>query len=133
MFFNLTLLQVNPQVECTYVTSVVTQSVRSLFLVPSAQVLSIYDLSKSDSMHALTRMRKSVREQEKGTPEDIREAVSIVGGRLLYLNKVSKARDMAEMARHMLSVEKAWLLSQIGLIPDCDDDVMDEVRLFLEI
>ena len=36
---------------------------------------------------------------------------------------------MGEMARHMLSVEKAWLLSQIGLIPDCDDDVMDEVRV----
>ena len=50
------------------------------------------------------------------------------------------------MAEHLLSVEKAWLLSQIGtlviftfrfrlahfgglgLIVDCDDDVMDEVR-----
>ena len=100
----------------------------------STQVLSIYDLNKAESIHALTRMRKSVREQQKGTRENIMEAVSIVGGRLLYLNKVSKARDMAEMARHMLSVEKAWLLSQIGLIPDCDDDVMDEVRFcFLRI
>lgn len=34
---------------------------------------------------------------------------------------------MEEMAEHMLRVEKGWLLSQIGLIPDCDDDVMDEV------
>lgn len=58
----------------------------------------------------------------------INEAVSTVGGRLLYLSRVSKARDVAEMAKHMLSVEKAWLLSQIGLIPDLDDDVMDEVR-----
>lgn len=24
----------------------------------------------------------------------------------------------------MLSVEKAWLLSQIGLVPDCDDNVI---------
>lgn len=49
------------------------------------------------------------------------------------------------MGKHLLEVEKAWLLSQIGeywqtnlplrrltfltegLIPDCDDDVMDEV------
>jgi hypothetical protein len=75
-------------------------------------------------------MRKSAREQQrKDTPANIMEAISIVGGRLLYLNKISKARDVAEMARHMLSVEKAWLLSQIGLIPDCDDDVMDEVRI----
>lgn len=72
-------------------------------------------------------MRKVAPDQEKGIRENIMEAVSIVGGRLLYLSKVSKARDMAEMARHMLSVEKAWLMSQIGLIPDCDDDVMDEV------
>jgi hypothetical protein len=72
-------------------------------------------------------MRKATPDQEKGIRENIMEAVSIVGGRLLYLSKVSKARDMAEMARHMLSVEKAWLMSQIGLIPDCDDDVMDEV------
>ena len=28
----------------------------------------------------------------------------------------------------MLTVEKAWLLSQIGLIPNCDDDVMDEQK-----
>jgi len=52
---------------------------------------------------------------------------------------------MMGMARHILEVEKGWLLSQIGvylysfsdymylkasfagLIPDCDDDVMDEV------
>ena len=33
------------------------------------------------------------------------------------------------MARHLMTVEKGWLLSQIGLIQDCDDDVMDEVRL----
>lgn len=54
---------------------------------------------------------------------------------------------MISMANHLVQVEKAWLLSQIGtyvwycryrhallirrsvlgLIPDCDDDVMDEV------
>lgn len=32
------------------------------------------------------------------------------------------------MADHLLNVEKANLLSRIGLIEDCDDDVMDEVR-----
>jgi hypothetical protein len=32
------------------------------------------------------------------------------------------------MAHHILAVEKGWLLSRIGLIQDCDDDVMDEVR-----
>ena len=35
---------------------------------------------------------------------------------------------MVNHARHLLTVEKAGLLSQIGLIPDCDDDVMDEQK-----
>lgn len=90
------------------------------------QVLSIYDLNKREAVHALTRMRKNSK-QHGASVENIEEAVSIVGGRLLYLNRVSKTRDMTEMAKHLLDVEKAWLLSQIGLIPDCDDDVMDEV------
>ena len=57
----------------------------------------------------------------------MKEVISIVGGRLSYLGKVAKAKDMKEHAEHMLAVEKAWLRSQIGLIEDCDDDVMDEV------
>jgi hypothetical protein len=60
--------------------------------------------------------------------DTISQAISILGGRLAYLNRVSRAGDMVEMARHMLAVEKGWLLSRIGLIDDCDDDVMDEVR-----
>lgn len=57
----------------------------------------------------------------------MKEVISIVGGRLSYLGKVAKAKDMKEHAEHLLAVEKAWLRSQIGLIEDCDDDVMDEV------
>ncbi|KZP27612.1 hypothetical protein FIBSPDRAFT_948523 [Athelia psychrophila] len=94
-------------------------------------VLSIYDLSKEEALHALARMRKRIKEHsdtESSDKESILEAVSKVGGRLLYLNRVSKARDMVGMARHMLRIEKGWLLSQIGLIPDCDDDVMDEQK-----
>jgi len=57
-----------------------------------------------------------------------KQVISIVGGRLSYLGKTSKAKDMVEHATSMLAVEKAWLLSQIGLIQDCDDDVMDEQK-----
>jgi len=60
--------------------------------------------------------------------ESIQEAVSIVGGRLSYLNKVATSKDALTMANSLLDVEKAWLLSQIGLIQDCDDDVMDEQK-----
>ncbi|KAF9469981.1 hypothetical protein BDZ94DRAFT_1243679 [Collybia nuda] len=90
-------------------------------------VLSIYDLDTKESLHAASRMRKNS-DIESVDEATIKEAVSVVGGRLSYLNKVAKSKDMIKMAKNLMSVEKAWLLSQIGLIADCDDDVMDEQK-----
>ena len=91
-------------------------------------MLSVYDLDNREAIQASANMRRhSTREME--SIKTVREAVSIVGGRLSYLSRVSKARDMLEMANHLKTVEKGWLLSRIGLIRDCDDDVMDEVRI----
>lgn len=73
------------------------------------------------------RMRRNAG-RSKEPLETFSEVVGLVGGRLTYLGKVSKAADMIKHAEHMLAVEKAWLLSQIGLIPDHDDDVMDEQK-----
>ena len=90
-------------------------------------MLSVYDLDNREAIQASVNMRHhSTRGKEN--IKTVREAVSIVGGRLSYLSRVSKARDMLEMANHLKTVEKGWLLSRIGLIRDCDDDVMDEVR-----
>ncbi|KIK67504.1 hypothetical protein GYMLUDRAFT_37647 [Collybiopsis luxurians FD-317 M1] len=90
-------------------------------------VLTISDLNTNEALHACTRMRLNVKQKiEHG--DQIKEAVSIVGGRLSYLNKVATSNDVLEMANSMLEIEKAWLLSQIGLIRDCDDDVMDEQK-----
>ncbi|KAJ7686484.1 hypothetical protein B0H17DRAFT_1160607 [Mycena rosella] len=89
--------------------------------------LSIYDLDNKEALHAATRMHMSMK-QKNIQSSIVDEAVSIVGGRLSYLNKVAKSKDLVEMAKHLLAVEKAWLRSQIGLIPDCDDDVMDEQK-----
>ncbi|KAF8918241.1 hypothetical protein CPB85DRAFT_1214477 [Mucidula mucida] len=93
-------------------------------------VLSIYDLDAKEARHACTRMRMNL--NHKTNPDDIQSIVELVGGRLSYLNKVyitvARNKDALEMAKHLLDVEKAWLLSQIGLIVDCDDDVMDEQK-----
>ncbi|KAH0588791.1 hypothetical protein H2248_004592 [Termitomyces sp. 'cryptogamus'] len=91
------------------------------------QVLSIDDLNPTESLHAINRMRLSSR-RSPATLGQLKEAVSLVGGRLSYLNKVAKAKNMKETAEGLKNVEKGWLLSQIGLIPDCDDDVMDEQK-----
>jgi len=91
-------------------------------------VLSVYDLDNTEAVQASINMRRSSNRQREAI-ETVREAVSMVGGRLSYLSRVSKARDMLEMADHLKTVERGWLMSRIGLIEDCDDDVMDEVRV----
>ena len=93
-------------------------------------MLSIYDLNNEEAIRASVNMRRDSNPGEE-TISTIREAVSIVGGRLSYLSMVSKAQSMLEMANHLKEVEKEWLLSRIGLIQDCDDDVMDEVSTML--
>ena len=90
-------------------------------------VVSVYDLSRKDSLTAAMRMRMNAN-RPRASPETFEELVNLVGGRLTYMGRVTKAADMLKHARHLLTVEKAWLLSQIGLIPDCDDDVMDEQK-----
>lgn len=91
------------------------------------QVLTVYDLAPEEARGVCKRLRHYL---SLPTPlkDTLTEAISIVGGRMAFLSRISRARDMVEMARQMLAVEKGWLLSQIGLIRDCDDDVMDEVR-----
>jgi len=90
-------------------------------------VLTVYDLAPEEATGVCKRLRHYL---PLPTPlkDTLTQALSIVGGRLAFLSRVSRARDMVDMARHMLAVEKGWLLSQIGLIQDCDDDVMDEQK-----
>ncbi|KAG8822121.1 hypothetical protein FRB91_003316 [Serendipita sp. 411] len=92
------------------------------------QVLSIADLDYPSSMYALRKLRKLTPWKEGDTPETLSNTASIIGGRLSYINKVSRVRDMVDMAKALLEQEKAWLQSLIGLIKDCDDDVMDEQK-----
>ena len=91
-------------------------------------MLSIYDLDNKEAIQAATNIRHNSKHEGESI-EAVREVVSIVGGRLSYLSRVSKARDMLEMANHLKTVERGWLLSRIGLIEDCDGDVMDEVGI----
>ena len=91
------------------------------------RVVSVYDLASKDAIYAAMDMRKHV-QRPKETDDVLREVVAIIGGRLAYIRKVSKAVDMIKHARNMLTVEKAWLLSQIGLAPNCDSDALDEQK-----
>lgn len=110
--------------ECEYPFLLVC--VRSL-IITGFQVLTVYDLTPEEALGACRRMRHYV-SLPAPAEDTLTQAISLLGGRLSYLNRVSRARDMVDLARHMLAVEKGWLLGRIGLIRDCDDDVMDEVR-----
>ncbi|EJD08045.1 uncharacterized protein FOMMEDRAFT_73974 [Fomitiporia mediterranea MF3/22] len=96
--------------------------------------LSIFDLKRNEALQAVRRLRRAYlhsRGDSSKSIEDtdtIKSALAFSGGRLSFLSKVAKADDMVQYAEHMVQKEKAWLLSQIGLITDCDDDVMDEQK-----
>jgi hypothetical protein len=92
------------------------------------QILGVYDLDPHESYQALRSMRKAVTHKIEESDEQLYDIVGMTGGRLSYLNRVARAPDMESSAKMIVEHEKAWLQSQIGLIPDHDDDVMDEVR-----
>ncbi|KAG8875956.1 hypothetical protein FRB97_004607 [Tulasnella sp. 331] len=92
------------------------------------QVISIYDLNSTESLLALRHLRMA--SMGKSEPEPIlREALNIAGGRLSILNRIARSQDLLSYANNLLSCEKGWILSQLGLIPNCDDDVMDEQKV----
>jgi hypothetical protein len=72
-------------------------------------------------------MRKAVTNKIEESDEGLHDIVRVTGGRLSFLSRVARAPHMKEGAKVIVRHEKAWLQSQIGLIPDHDDDVMDEV------
>ena len=89
-------------------------------------VVSIYDLKQNEAYQAFTRMRQ--RAGQPAVPKGIvREVLEFTGGRLAHLSRISRNPDPLAAAKVAVQNEKGWLLGQIGLIPDCDDDVMDEV------
>ena len=90
------------------------------------QVISIYDLSLHDAAHATQHMRLSAG-RPAASDGTIKKALMLVGGRLSHISRVASAVDVPGTAAHMLQLEKGWLLSNIGLIPDCDIDALDEV------
>ncbi|GAA5908097.1 ATP-binding protein [Sporobolomyces salmoneus] len=63
------------------------------------------------------------------TPAESLKIWDMIGGRLSFLSKVVKSHNLEESARDLVCEYKEWLHSRLGLIPDCDDDVMDEQKV----
>ncbi|ORY32864.1 hypothetical protein BCR39DRAFT_557421 [Naematelia encephala] len=99
------------------------------------RIVSVYDLPRKESLNALRRLRQQAlktqypaQEVEVENDEILGKIYDIVGGRTSYLGRVARAPNMLEEAEGMIEWERNWLSSKIGLIPEHDDDVMDEQK-----
>jgi hypothetical protein len=91
-------------------------------------VIRILDLNKEKSIAALQNYRNKYRGDTP--PSGLLEAVyEKVGGRMSYLNKVAKSKDMLKTADEICQSEKTWFLNQCWILgAEMDDDVMDQQK-----
>lgn len=93
-------------------------------------VLSIRDLTPSET-HTFLRGAHSTAHPEAPpmTPAESMKVWEMIGGRMSYLGKVAKHGDVLGAAEELVEQEREWLHHRLGLIPDHDDDVMDEQKV----
>lgn len=93
-------------------------------------VLSIRDLTPSETHTFLKGTHaRAYPDAPPLTPADSMKVWDTIGGRMSYLGKVAKHEDVLKAAQDMVEQETEWLHHRLGLIPDHDDDVMDEQKV----
>ncbi|KAI0427596.1 hypothetical protein F5Y09DRAFT_315909 [Xylaria sp. FL1042] len=97
-------------------------------LATRMEIIPVTDLPKQQALSALQRYRfRYFREMlDKKTLEDVYDRV---GGRLSFLNRVAKSRDMMATCDSIKEIEKTWFLNQCWILgSEMDDDVMDQQK-----
>ncbi|KAM0555964.1 hypothetical protein ACHAPJ_005943 [Fusarium lateritium] len=99
-------------------------------LATRMEVLPVTDLPKQQAISALQRYRQKYFKERVDVDDKILEEVyERVGGRLSFLNRVAKSRDMLETCERIKDIEKKWFLNQCWILgPEMDDDVMDQQK-----
>lgn len=114
------------------------------------QTFSVKDLDHMESFKAFKKLREeTIGKENVELDEILAEAAEVagasteiwqwavmptflsIGGRLAYLSRLARSVDIKQAIERLKDGEKAWLLTNTGLIPDCDDDVMDEVSIYV--
>lgn len=97
-------------------------------LATRMEVTSITDLPKNQAISALSKYRlKYFAEQPDKTI--LEEVYDRVGGRLTFLNRVAKSKDMLDTCNAIIETEKRWFLNQCWILGmEMDDDVMDQQK-----
>jgi hypothetical protein len=97
-------------------------------LATRMDVLTIMDLPKAQATAALRNYRQRYF-GESPSPETLEQVYDRVGGRLSFLNRVAKSRDMLATCDAIKEAEKTWFLNQCWILgAEMDDDVMDQQK-----
>ncbi|KAH7345523.1 hypothetical protein B0J17DRAFT_640209 [Rhizoctonia solani] len=93
------------------------------------QTFSVRDLEPLEAFKALKKLRQeSMGKADIESDDVLVQAAKTSGGRLSYLNRLARSRDIKHTLQNLKNNEKSWLLSNYGLIPNCDDDVEEEAK-----
>ncbi|KAL2268297.1 hypothetical protein VTJ83DRAFT_3143 [Remersonia thermophila] len=97
-------------------------------LATRMEVLTITDLPKAQATAALRNYRQRYF-HETPSSEILEQVYQRVGGRLNFLNRVAKSKDMLAACDKIKQMEKTWFLNQCWILgEEMDDDVMDQQK-----
>ena len=97
-------------------------------LATRMEVTTINDLPKNQAKTAL-QMYRTKYFSEVPSPKILDEVYDRVGGRLAFLNRVAKSKDMLETCDQIIDTERRWFLNQCWVLgAEMDDDVMDQQK-----
>ena len=74
------------------------------------ELISVRDLTKPKAIEALRTLRSRHFPQSAKDEEDFHAVYDKVGGRLAFLTKVAKEKDMIAKCNEICDSEKTWLL-----------------------
>jgi hypothetical protein len=98
-------------------------------LATRMEVISVTDLPKQEAIAALEKYRMRYKKDGAIDRQVLEQVYDRVGGRLTFLNRVAKSKDMLETCAKVQEVEKRWFLNQCWILgEEMDDDVMDQQK-----
>lgn len=92
-------------------------------------IVNIHDVDRETVIEALRRYRKRFYNEEL-SQSILDQVFAKVGGRLIFLNQVSKANNMLETCEYINKREKAWFLNKCWILGDSMDDDVEEQQKF---
>ncbi|GAA99730.1 uncharacterized protein L969DRAFT_52708 [Mixia osmundae IAM 14324] len=93
------------------------------------QVVTCNDLSREVTIKAIVEERRRLFNEAAHISQPTAEKLfELIGGRVSFLTPLVAQPDMLQAGHAFIDRQRAWLLSRCGLIPEMDDDVMDEQK-----